>query len=403
MNGIIGMVDLLLMTPLTTEQQEYTEIARRSATSLLNLINDILDFSAIEAGKLKLEYTNFHLPDLIRQTLALFALQTCEKKLHLRCELAPDLPLFVRGDVATEQGEVIVEVKRQKAKSRSLSIEVQTLDLGPGTCNFLFSIRDTGIGIPENRQDRLFQVFSQVDASHTRKYGGTGLGLAISKQLVELMGGSIGFESTAGQGSTFWFTASLEPQIPQQPLITSQAPPSDTSPPHKEKEQSIPALATSSPTDSIRLLLVEDNPVNQKLAVRLLKKFGYEIDVVGNGREALAILNHHSYEAILMDCQMPEMDGFEATKEIRRRESEMLVSQDETPADAEAPQRITNNQQSTTLRVPIIALTANAVQGDRERCLEAGMDDYLTKPINPTELKTTLDKWLSHIPTSASV
>jgi CheY-like chemotaxis protein len=246
----------------------------------------------------------------------------------------------------------------------------------------------------------LFQLFSQVDASHTRKYGGTGLGLAISKQLVELMGGSIGVESTAGQGSTFWFTVSLEPQVPQQSYASPQTPLGESPRPGKEEEPSRSTKEALSPTGSVRLLLVEDNLINQKLAVRLLKKFGYEVDVASNGCEALTILSERSYGAILMDCQMPEMDGFEATREIRRREARLSVlssqlPEEQTPAVSQPP---TANWQPATVHVPIIALTANAVQGDKERCLKVGMDDYLTKPINPTELRTTLNKWLLRIP-----
>lgn len=413
MNGMLGMLDLLFMTPLTAEQQEYAEIARRSTTDLLRLVNDLLDFSKIEAGKLKLEHRDFHLPDLIKRTLAIFAPQACAKKLQLRCELAPELPVIMRGDFAhlqqvlinlvgnavkfTERGEVIIEVKSQKAKGKRQKADAHTVDLRLGTCDVLFSVRDTGIGIPENQQDRLFQVFSQIDASHTRRYGGTGLGLAISKQLVELMGGSIGVESQTGQGSTFWFAVPLQPRALQQSHGISQATSSETLPLDKETEQPPSDLEVRPLAGTVRLLLVEDNPINQKLAVRLLNKFGYEVDVADNGREALATLSKHAYGAILMDCQMPEMDGFETTREIRRREAELTSSQDGIP-----PKEGTDksplpaaNLQPATVRTPIIALTANAVQGDKERCLEAGMDDYLTKPINPTELKATLGRWLS--------
>jgi hypothetical protein len=423
MNGVIGMVDLLLETPLTWEQQEYTEIARHSATDLLNLVNDILDFSQIGAGRLKLEYRDFPLPDMVKNTLSLFSSQACKKKLELRCELASNLPSLVHGDFAhlrqvlvnlignavkfTERGEVVLKVQSSKSQVQSQPLSSPTLNLEPETLNHVvlhFSVRDTGIGIPENRQDRLFQVFSQVDASNTRKYSGTGLGLALSKQLVELMGGSIGVESKVGQGSIFWFTVPLESRALQQPFETAQAPHSEAPDSHKEDEQPIPATESLSPPGSVRLLLVEDNLINQKLAVRLLKKFGYEVDVAGNGCEALTSLSDRSYGAILMDCQMPEMDGFEATREIRRREAQLSVlssqlPEEQTPAAAQLP---TTNWQPATVHVPIIALTANVVQGDKERCLEAGMDDYLTKPINPTELRKTLERWLSRRPTGRS-
>jgi hypothetical protein len=423
MNGVIGMVDLLLGTSLTSEQQEYTEIARHSAADLLNLVNDILDFSQLEAGKLKLKYTDFNLPDMLRKTLALFSSQACKKRLELHCELASDLPSLVRGDFAhlrqvlinlignavkfTDRGEVVLKVQRAQLQVPSQPLSSPILTLEPEALNHVvlhFSVRDTGIGIPENRQDRLFQVFSQVDGSYTRKYGGTGLGLALSKQLIERMGGSIGVESKTGQGSIFWFILPLEPQVFQQPIETVQATPCKASTLDEEKGQPLPATEPLPPVESVRLLLVEDNLINQKLAVRLLKKLGYEVDVAGNGCEALAILSERSYGAIVMDCQMPEMDGFEATREIRRREAQLSalssqLSEEQAPAASQLP---TANCQLPTAHIPIIALTANAVQGDKERCLEAGMDDYLTKPINPTELRKTLEKWLSREPTGGS-
>ena len=406
LNGVIGMVDLLRMTALTAEQQEYTEIAKRSAVHLLSLVNDILDLSKKEAGKLKPEYVEFHLSDMAKHTIALFSSQASEKNLSLRCELEPGLPAIVRGDSThvqqvlinlignavkfTEQGEIALTIQRvSPPETERQNVHVVR-----------FSIKDTGIGIPENRYESLFQIFSQVDASTTRKYSGAGLGLAISKQLVELMGGVIGFESRMGQGSTFWFTVPFKSQISQ-----------ETSPSLREIGNGIRALPVTeeqqrSVLDDIlsagaaRLLLVEDNPINQKLAVRLLKKFGYEVDVANNGREAIAKLGHYPYEAVLMDCQMPEMDGFEATREIRRRESERSGSSYEPCKGKETwvSQSAIDNQQPQAPRVPIIALTANATTGDQERCLEAGMDDYLTKPLSPTKLKETLKKWLSWIP-----
>lgn len=417
LNGVLGMVDLLLGTSLTPDQQEYTEIARHSAADLLNLVNDLLDFSQLEAGKLKLTHSDFYLRDLIRQTLTLFTVEADKKKLALRCELAPDLPAFVRGDFRhlqqvlvnlignavkfTDRGEIVLKVQSAKYQAPSQPLTSLTLNLEPETLNQVvlrFSVQDTGIGIPENRQDRLFQVFSQVDGSSTRKYGGTGLGLALSKQLVECMGGSIGVESKAGQGSLFWFTIPLERPALQPPLEAEQAIPCEAPVPNKKEEQPIPITEPSSSGRSVRLLLVEDNLINQKLAVRLLKKLGYEVDVASNGYEALAALNDHTYAAIVMDCQMPEMDGFEATREIRRREAQLPVFSNRSPTEPipTTTRELTGSWQPAPVHIPIIALTANAVQGDRERCLEAGMDDYLTKPINPTELKKALEKWLSH-------
>ncbi|HXG17676.1 MAG TPA: ATP-binding protein [Methylomirabilota bacterium] len=410
LNGIIGMTDLLLMTTLSAEQREYTEIAKHSAKVLLNLVNDILDFSKIEAGKLELESIEFHLSELVQQTLALFLAQAREKGVTLRCEIAPECRTVFYGDPArlqqvlvnlvgnalkfTEHGEVVLTVSSQQS-------ETQTVDAGLATCDLYFSVRDTGIGIPEDRRDRLFKSFSQIDASTTRKYGGTGLGLVISKQLVELMGGAIGVESAPGQGSTFWFTVRLTSSSLCSPAPNKEAfcsPQGRLLPP-----QATSALASlpAAPPSASHLLLVEDNPINQKLAVRLLKKFGYTVDVARNGREALAMSSQHAYAAILMDCQMPEMDGFEATKEIRRREAENKAEDGRRKAELLlAPSSSAcSNTHSVLSRVPIIALTANAFKGDRERCLEVGMDDYVTKPINPLELRRILHYWLSRLPT----
>ncbi len=416
LNGIFGMIELLTMTAQTPEQQEYTTLAQHSAKALLNLVNNILDFSKIESGQLQLEQSDFLLAELLNQTSALFFSHARAKGLTLRCELATDLSDVFRGDPAhlrqvlinlvsnaikfTEKGEVVIEVKSQKSKVKKSEKEPMTCDLRPATCDLFFSVHDTGIGIPEEQCNRLFKSFSPLDASTTRKYGGAGLGLAISKQLVEIMGGDMGVESVLGQGSTFWFTVPLAPQSNQADLLS----PPDLSPLGLSPLQTTAALvapldAPSAP-DAFRLLLVEDNPVNQKLASRLLKKFGYIVDIAGNGKEALTRLSQQAYDAILMDCQMPELDGFEATKIIRERETDrnaphgflsvqpQLFSVDSSPRAPHASRP----------HIPIIALTANAVEGDRERCLAAGMDDYLTKPINPTELKSVLERWLSPSP-----
>ena len=360
----------------------------------------------MEAGKLELEQINFSLSEVLDQTLALFLPQTNQKGLTLRSEIASECCTTFRGDpyrlrqilvnlVAnavkfTEKGEVVIEVRRSDGQTVRRS-DSQTRLLH-------FSIRDTGIGIPEDRRDRLFKSFSQVDSSTTRKYGGTGLGLAISKQLVELMDGHIGVESIPGQGSTFWFTVPLELQCDQARVhLTPPLPPRLGVLPQSTVAL-IRSTDESSASSASRLLLVEDNQINQKLASRLLKKFGYEVDIAGNGQEALAILSRQAYTAILMDCQMPELDGFEATRiiraqEIRKQTAGAAQHPDPLTAALEAPFSL---HPSALAHTPIIALTANAVTGDRERCLAAGMDDYLTKPIDPTELKSVLARWLPH-------
>ena len=235
-----------------------------------------------------------------------------------------------------------------------------------------FSISDTGIGIDPEQCHRLFQAFSQIDASTTRKYGGSGLGLAICKRLVELMDGEIGVNSQPGQGSTFWFELPFAQQLLSR-AVEASSPPEVTT----HATQSQPTVTNLDGADQYTVqplvLVAEDNPINQKLTARLLKKFGYQTQVVPNGKEAVETLTRKTYAAVLMDCQMPEMDGFEATRTIRQQESA-----------------------ETTPHIPIIALTANAMQGDKEKCLAAGMDDYLAKPIKPALLKATLARWISN-------
>ncbi len=355
MNGVIGMIGLLLDTSLTSRQRDFAETARASGETLLTLINDILDFSKIEAGRLEIEITPFDLRRLVLEVVELLAEPAHTKALELTYLIHHDVPTSVRGDPGrirqiltnllanavkfTKQGEVAVRV---------------TVVAGSGSeaTPIRFEVADTGIGISEEARSRLFQPFSQADASTTRQYGGTGLGLAISRQLVGLMQGEIGVESTPGSGSTFWFTVPLEHE-------TSGA---DT-----VHEIVVPRERPAA--NGLRLLVAEDNAVNQRVAVYLLEKLGYQADVVANGFEALEALVRIPYPLVLMDCQMPEMDGFEASAEIRRREGPMR-------------------------HTPIIAMTANAMEGDRERCIAAGMDDYVAKPVRVTDLEKALQRWL---------
>ncbi len=490
MNGIIGMTGLLLGTKLTDEQHEFAEIIRSSGDTLLTIINEILDFSKIESGKLELEYHPFQLHECIESALDLIVTRAAEHHLDLACLIDDDVPQAIYGDVTrvrqillnllsnsvkfTESGEVVVTVSRDKELEAS------------GLKNYLhFVVRDTGIGIPQDRMSRLFQSFSQVDASTTRKYGGTGLGLAISKRLVNLMGGEIWVESNAidGRGSAFHFTlagepAPLEPEAPafespkflqgkcllivddndtNRRILKLQAekwnmvvvdtprprealdkiergerydaivldmfmPEMDGSllareirkhSPHvpialfsllgqravedrelfnaylakplkqmllldvltalfdpdrisaltaPAKSELDPDMATRYP---LRILLAEDNVVNQKLALHLFQQMGYRADIASNGMEAIEALERQPYDAVFMDVQMPDMDGMEATREIRKRD---------------LPQPF------------IVGLTANAMEGDREMCMKAGMDDYIAKPIRVAELVTVLGK-----------
>jgi signal transduction histidine kinase/DNA-binding response OmpR family regulator len=504
MNGIMGMTDLLLETKLTHEQRDFTATVRNSADALLTIINDILDFSKIEAGKMELENIDFDLHIAVDGTTDILAVKAHEKNLELSCFIDPEVPSLLRGDPGrlrqvlinlignaikfTEDGEVAISVTLTKETDSDVTVR--------------FAVRDTGIGIPADRVNKLFQSFSQVDASNTRKYGGTGLGLAISKQISELMGGQIGVESEEGKESTFWFTAVMEKQPydqQQEPIelgnienlrvlvvddhgtnrhifrkyleswhcrveeadsaieaikklrnavngndpfeialldycmpdvdgeslcreikvdpqlkdlilvmLTSIGKRGDAEHfkgmgfaayLHKPIKQSLlldclrivtgkSASAGKHTTGQIvtqysisedhkrrvRILLAEDNMVNQKIALRVLeKKLGFHADVVNNGREAIESLERSDYDLVLMDCQMPEMDGYEATSTIR---------------DVSSGVRNHN--------IPIIAMTANVMKDDREKCLESGMDDYVSKPINVKKLADAIDRNLSN-------
>ena len=510
LNGVIGMTELLLGTTLDAQQRRYAWLAKSSGDSLLTLINDILDYSKIEAGKLELEITDFDLRYALESVAAPFASRAESKALELIAGVHPEVPAFVRGDPGrlqqilmnlvgnaikfTESGEVVIRATLEDENDHHVIVR--------------FTVNDTGIGIPHDRLNRLFESFSQVDASTTRKYGGTGLGLAICKQLVELMGGQIGVESEEGRGSTFWFTVSLEKQsvdgsrmrainanlrnlrvlivddnatnreilheqltnwrIDHQAVADGNAALAalrdatgagspfglailDMLMPGmngRELAQAIKAdsriqntvlvLLTSSQetcdarqlrsegfagysvkpvrqsqlldtltdavacatapvvhsgtaaassagtsrrrsrnTEGVRILLAEDHPISQEVAVTILRQAGYQCDAVTTGRQALDAVMMQAYDLILMDCQMPEMDGFTATQAIRLAE------------------QAGQTKHASTLRLPIIALTANAIKGDRERCLEAGMDDYLSKPLNPDRLVDLIESRLA--------
>ncbi|WP_083448288.1 response regulator [Nitrospira moscoviensis] len=530
MNGIIGMTGLLLDTALTEEQREYGETVRCCGDHLLMLIDDILDFSKIEAGKLSLERIDFDLRVAVEDALELLAERASSKGLNLACLFHADVPRGVVGDPGrlrqilmnlagnaikfTDRGDVVLQVTVEEQSERAAAIRI--------------AITDTGIGIAEDAQQRLFQSFSQADASTTRKYGGTGLGLAICKRLVELMGGAIGVTSRPGEGSCFWFTVRLDksagvaagitrslerlqgrralivddkavnrailvellnrwgmhptPMVggpavrdwiaqQQEPapfdlalldadmgsvdglalaramkadprwagvrlvLLTSLGRRGDAAAareaglaayltkPIREShlyEALVAALDASPPAAGrpsgdrhhpplvtrhtvaearagahIRILLAEDNVINQKVAVRLFERLGYRVDLVANGAEAVEAAGRLRYDLIFMDCQMPEMDGFEATRRIRDREQ-----RDELRATSDEPEQgsaSTRHGSRVTHHVPIIAMTANAMEGDRERCLAAGMDEYLSKPIMLETLAAVLDRRLSPV------
>ncbi len=354
MNGIIGMVSLLLETPLTLEQRDYAETINQSAEALLTIINDILDFSKIEAGKLELDIIDFDLRETLEGVRKLFTQRARHKGLELRCEIETTLPCMLRGDPGRLR-QILANLSDNAIKftdSGSVTIACRMQEETPSALLVRFEVRDTGIGIAPQSASRLFQSFSQADGSTTRKYGGTGLGLAISKQLAKLMGGEIGMESTLGEGSCFWFTSRLEKQ--------NETIPNDALPPS--------SVSAEEPTyyPSLRVLVAEDNSVNQKVIQHMLRRLGVVPEMASTGREAVQAATSNTYDLILMDCQMPEMDGFEATAEIRLQEG------------------------SGGRHQPIIAMTANAMPGDRERCLGAGMDDYLIKPVKPEQVEKLL-------------
>jgi signal transduction histidine kinase/CheY-like chemotaxis protein len=507
MNGVIGMTGLLLDTDLDPEQREYAETVRSSGEALLTIINDILDFSKIEAGKMELEIIDFDLRSAVEETVGLLAERAYDKGLELASLVEYDVPTALRGDPGRIR-QVLTNLLGNAVKfteGGEVVLSVGLVERFEDAAVLRFEVKDTGIGMSQEQQTKLFESFMQADASNTRRFGGTGLGLAISKQLVELMGGEIGAESELGAGSTFFFTlpsktqaesaqSALEPlanlrglrvlviddnetnrkivhhqivswnikngeaedgqsalemlhaaaergepyhlaildmQMPQMNgielarriktdpsisstkliIMSSVARRGDTEEARQagieaylnkpvrqsqlydviatvmgepvEKEETVRLetqaqlvtrhnLKEAKARSRSRILVAEDNQVNQKVAVKMLERLGYRADVAANGLEAVQALSRIPYSAVLMDVQMPEMDGYEATKEIRRRE-----------------------ESEKGRHTPIIAMTANAMQGDRERALEEGMDDYVSKPVKPEELGAVLERWLS--------
>jgi len=521
MNGVIGMTNLLLDTHLGKEQREFTETIQKSAESLMTVINDILDFSKIEAGKLELEIIDFDLRVTLEEVGELMGLKAYEKGLEFATIIHHEVPSLLHGDPGRLR-QILINlvgnaVKFTNAGEVTLKAVLEEEDAHRALIRF--SVSDTGIGISEEKMDRLFKSFSQIDGSTSRKYGGTGLGLAISKQLTELMGGSTGVDSKEGEGSTFWFTVALEKQpdineiltIPEDiqkkrilivddnsvnrqvfreqlkswgcrygeaftgtqamdelrraremkdpfeiAIIDMQMPEIDgeelgrlikkdpnlattvlimvsslgtrgdaarlknigfaaylTKPikrsqlydclaatagrfKEKERPQDTAIITRYSLVDNkkrrVRILLAEDDPTNQKVALNILKKFGYWADAVSNGQEVLDALKKAPYDIVLMDIQMPVMDGYAATAQIRQLEVESLrAKSDEKDSGGASVPCFLYLEQSK--RIPIIAMTAHAMKGDREKCIASGMDDYTPKPINPQEVLEKIEKW----------
>jgi signal transduction histidine kinase/CheY-like chemotaxis protein/HPt (histidine-containing phosphotransfer) domain-containing protein len=362
LNGVIGMTELMLGGELSSEQRRYAEMARSSGQHLLALLNDILDLSKVEAGKLDLETVDFDLQVLLDDVAGAMALPAREKGIELRCAAAPAVPTFLKGDPGRLR-QILNNLTGNAVKftdAGEVSIDISLEAESPDRVLLRFTVRDTGIGIRADKIDMLFQKFVQLDASTTRRYGGTGLGLIISKQLAYMMQGDIGVESEEGRGSRFWFTAWLGKQPREaRGTVSSSAVPSSA-------PREIRPLAGA---DQCRLLVVEDHPVNREVTLGILEKLGFRADVAATGREALNALIKRPYDLVFMDVQMPDMDGLTATRRIRN-----------------ADQNICN--------VPVIAMTAHALAGDRKRCLAAGMTDYIPKPVNSQALADVLSRWL---------
>ncbi|HBA88338.1 MAG TPA: hybrid sensor histidine kinase/response regulator [Geobacter sp.] len=354
MNGVLGMVSLLLESGLAGDQRRFAEAVRSSGESLLSIINDILDFSKIEAGRMELQPAPFDLHGMMREVLEMFSNGAQRKGVGMSLQMADGVPRHVEGDPVRLR-QVLVNLLGNAVKFTSHGEVLLRVGRGGGDL-VRFEVVDSGIGIRPEARQHIFESFSQADYSTTRTYGGTGLGLAIARQLAELMGGELGLESEYGAGSTFWFTASLKgiASLPEDLVRQASEP---VPQPKLYFEASI--------------LVAEDNPVNQDVARHMLDLLGCRVEIAENGKEAMAAAGEGRYDLIFMDCQMPQVDGFAATRAIREMEA------------AQGKERL-----------PIVALTANAIAGDRERCLDAGMDDYLSKPFDLRQLRDVLQRWL---------
>ncbi len=359
MNGIIGMTELLRKTPLNPEQTKFVDALYRSGGILLTLINDILDLSKIEASKTILENAPFSLREAIKSSSLLFSGKVSQRGLGFLVRIEDDVPTGLIGD-ATRYTQVLNNLIGNAIKFTErgkISVSISVVERDGDTVVLRSEVVDTGIGIATAAQSDIFDRFSQADTSTTRRYGGSGLGLAIAKQLAEMMGGEIGVRSQPGEGATFWFTCRF--------ARYNGALPDSVQP-----QEITPFVLTGQ--QQIRVLMAEDNSINQDVGTAMLESIGCTVTLANDGHEAIAKLAAGAFDLVFMDCQMPEMDGFEATRCIRAEEQR---TGNETPAR-------------------IIALTANALAGDREKCIEAGMDDYLPKPFTLEQLHTMLSRWL---------
>lgn len=355
LNGVMGMLSLMRMSNLGKKEKEYCDVADNSAHALLELLNDILDLSKIEAGEMEIEHMSFDFEETIRAAFDLYRPRAQEKGIALRLKIPPNLPAELMGDAGRIRQIVLNLLSNaiKFTKKGSVVLRVSANDLEDGRVDLRVEVVDTGIGIPLDDQGRLFKAFSQVDSSNTRQHDGAGLGLSICRELVEMMEGEIGVESEEGVGSTFWMQSSLDRPISNTEPLEDAAP---------DPVQSIDPIVQDGPR---RVLVVEDNEANREVAVMILKGFGCEVATAGDGVECLEAYRSGEYDVIFMDCNMPRIDGYEATRRIRAMES-------------------------GGKRIPIVALTARAMQGDRERCLDAGMDSYIAKPIRPSDIENAL-------------
>jgi signal transduction histidine kinase/ActR/RegA family two-component response regulator len=352
LNGVIGMTALLLSSKrLDGEDREYATNIQSCATALLTVVNDILDFSRMESGKLSINPTVFQLATVVQEVCEIVRSDADRKNLKLVVDRAADLPVFVEADPGRTR-QVLLNLLSNAVKFTASGSVLVRVARAAGGGSIRFEVSDTGPGITQEDQARLFQPFMQLDNSNSRQFGGTGLGLSISKRLVELMGGAIGVMSERGVGSTFWFEAPMEEASSPEESVT---------------RPSAAELLQSNPDRRANILVVEDNLVNQKVAVRLLEKLGYRAEAANDGQEAVSRVTSGSYSLVLMDCQMPVMDGLTATREIRNRESGR--------------------------RTPIVALTASAQHSDEMNCMEAGMDGFIAKPIDVAKLAQVVDQW----------
>jgi len=373
LNGVIGMTDLLLDSELTDEQRDFVQVAGNCGDTLLGIISNILDFTLVRVNKLELKNQVFNLQTLLDETVSKFLPLATAAGSGLSCRIAPSTPRLLKGDAGKVQ-QIITGLLDNAIKftaKGTIAVSVSCQSVEEGAAIIRFEVKDTGIGIAESRIKEVFSAFLQVDSSSTRCHGGTGMGLALARELAELLGGAIGVSSEVGKGSTFWFTARLE-LARQESGGNANLSGSEAASPVNMETAGQPEAA---PDDTgPRILLAEDNAINQKIIFNLLKNLGYQADVVADGVKAVRALEIFNYDLVLMDCMMPEMNGYEATGVIRDRSSSVINH-----------------------NVPIIAVTANALDGDREKCLYAGMDDYLAKPLNKKALADMLAKWFALI------